>query len=310
MNESTTPKFPFSVRRSVWLNKYSTFRIGGPANYFKAVHSVEEACQTICYLKKINYPFIVLGKGSNCLFDDRGFDGFVLYNAITGKEFLPKMCLKAYSGLSFASLGKTSTYNGYSGLEFAIGIPGSVGGAIYMNAGTAEQDVASIVKFVEVINDQGNILTYTKEELEFSYRKSRFQQHHEFILSATFQLTKNFLAPHEIKAALQHRMTTQPYTLPSAGCIFRNPPGGASAGKLIDEAGLKNLSVGGAKISHVHANFIVNTGRATSNEVKKLIEIIRSTLKIHGIELEEEVCIVPYRLPSNLYNSENEVSVI
>ncbi|ETF38435.1 UDP-N-acetylmuramate dehydrogenase [Chlamydia pecorum] len=300
MKESPILRFPFSVRRSVWLSKYSTLRIGGPANYFKTVHSVEEACQVIHYLKHMDYPFIILGKGSNCLFDDRGFDGFVLYNAITGKEFLPEMCLKAYSGLSFASLAKISAYNGFSGLEFAIGIPGSVGGAVYMNAGTGENDVASVIKSVEVINDQGKILTYTKEELELSYRSSRFHHRPEFILSATFQLTKNPLAPHKVKTALQHRIATQPCSLPSAGCVFRNPPTGGSAGKLIDEAGLKNFSIGGAKVSPTHANFIVNTGRATSEEVKKLIGVIRSTLKTRGIELEEELCVIPYRLPNNL----------
>ncbi|ANH78777.1 UDP-N-acetylmuramate dehydrogenase [Candidatus Chlamydia sanziniae] len=297
MKELSTLHFPFSVRRSVWLNKYSTFRIGGPANYFKAVYSVDEACEVIRFLNLIDYPFIILGKGSNCLFDDRGFDGFVLYNAIHGKEFLSDNYVKAYSGLSFSALGKSTICHGYSGLEFAIGIPGSVGGAIFMNAGTLKHEVASVVKHVETINAQGEIQSYTSDKLEFSYRSSRFHSNREFILSATFELSKDPSAFYQSKCSLQHRLSTQPYTQFSAGCIFRNPQG-ISAGKLIDEAGLKGLSVGGAQVSQLHGNFIVNTGRATAQEVIELIQVIQSTLKTRGIDLKKEIRIIPYRLPS------------
>ncbi|MEF9520268.1 UDP-N-acetylmuramate dehydrogenase [Chlamydia crocodili] len=296
MKESTVIHFPFSVRRSVWLSKYSTFRIGGPANYFKEVHSASEAQQVIQFLHSQNHPFIIVGKGSNCLFDDQGFDGFVLYNSIQGKEFLSDTTIKVYSGMSFSFLGKTLSTSGYSGLEFAVGIPGSVGGAVFMNAGIGNQDTASVVESVEAINSNGEILSYQSEELEFGYRKSRFQNHNEFILSATFRISKNTSSVQIAKDLLQNRLLSQPYQQPSAGCIFRNPPGN-SAGKLIDEAGLKGFSLGGAQISPKHANFIVNTGRATSYEVKELIQVIRDKLKSQGISLEEEIRIIPYRLP-------------
>ncbi|WP_375793057.1 UDP-N-acetylmuramate dehydrogenase [Chlamydia sp. 12-01] len=296
MKESTVIHFPFSVRRSVWLSKYSTFRIGGPANYFKEVHSANEAQQVIQFLHSQNYPFIIVGKGSNCLFDDQGFDGFVLYNSIQGKEFLSDTSIKVYSGMSFSFLGKTLSTSGYSGLEFAVGIPGSVGGAVFMNAGIGSQDTASAIESVEVINPSGEILSYQAEELDFGYRKSRFQNHNEFILSATFRISKNSSSVQIAKDLLQSRLLSQPYQQPSAGCIFRNPPGN-SAGKLIDEAGLKGFSLGGAQISPKHANFIVNTGRATSYEVKELIQVVRDKLKSQGVSLEEEIRIIPYRLP-------------
>lgn len=296
MKESTVIHFPFSVRRGVWLSKYSTFRIGGPANYFKEVHSTSEAQRVIQFLYSHNYPFIIVGKGSNCLFDDQGFDGFVLYNSIQGKEFLSDTTIKAYSGMSFSFLGKTLASSGYSGLEFAVGIPGSVGGAIFMNAGTGKQDTASVVESVEVISSKGEILSYRNEELEFGYRKSRFQNHNEFILSATFRISKNSSSLQIAKDLLESRLLSQPYQQPSVGCIFRNPPGNC-AGKLIDEAGLKGVSLGGAQISLKHANFIVNTGRATSHEVKELIRMVQDKLRSQGISLEEEIRIIPYRLP-------------
>lgn len=165
-----------------------------------------------------------------------------------------------------------------------------------MNAGIGSQDTASVIESVEVINSQGEILSYNAEELAFGYRTSRFQDCNEFILSATFRLSRNSSSAKIAKDLLRSRLLSQPYQQPSAGCIFRNPPGN-SAGKLIDEAGLKGFSLGGAQISPKHANFIVNTGRATSQEVKQLIQMVRDKLQSQGINLEEEVRIIPYQLP-------------
>ncbi len=289
--------FPFSVRKGIWLSRYSTFRIGGPARYFKEIQTVKEAQEVLPYLHKQNIPFIVIGKGSNCLFDDQGFDGFVVYNNIQGKEFLSETLVKVYSGTSFAALGKTLVSSGYSGLEFAVGIPGSVGGAIFMNAGIGKQDVSSVLVEVEVITPEGEILSYPKEELDLGYRTSKFHTSQEFILSATFALTKDPLAMYRMKELLNHRLTTQPYQHPSLGCIFRNPPG-SSAGALIDRAGLKGLSIGGAQISEKHGNFIINTGKATSGEVKELIQVIRGKMLSLGVELKEEIRSIPYKKTS------------
>lgn len=296
VKKSTIMQFPFFVRRGVWLSKYSTFRIGGPANYFKEIQSVSEAQEVIRFLYSHNYPFVIIGKGSNCLFDDKGFDGFILFNNIQGKEFLSETTVKVYSGMSFSYLGKTLSSCRYSGLEFALGIPGSVGGAVFMNAGVGEQDVASVIESVEAIDSQGNIISYTADQLDFSYRSSRFHYCKEFILSATFRVTRNSSALQIAKQLLQHRLASQPYQLPSAGCIFRNPEGN-SAGKLIDEAGFKGFSFGDAQISPKHANFIVNTGRATAYEVKQLIQIVQNKLQSQGINLEKEIRIIPYRFP-------------
>lgn len=291
--KSPHPCFPFPIRRGVWLNKYSTFRIGGPARYFKEVHSAEEAQQVFRFLNENGLPFIIIGKGSNCLFDDRGFDGFVLYNNIQGQEFVSDTLLKVHSGVAFSMLGKRLALSGFSGLEFSIGIPGSVGGAVFMNAGISSQDVASVLDSVEIIRPSGEILLLKKEDLEFSYRSSRFHHTKEFILSATFKLSQEHTSDRKMRGLLNHRLMTQPYQYPSAGCVFKNPPG-ESAGKLIDLAGLKGLSVGGAKISEKHGNFIVNTGRATSKEVCQLIQMIRNQMDSFGITLQEEIRIIPF----------------
>lgn len=287
--------FPFSVRRSVWLNKYSTFRIGGPANYFKEIRSLNEAQEVISFLHRCAYPYIIVGRGSNCLFDDRGFDGFVVFNNIQGQEFLSDTTVKVFSGMSFSHLGKTLSSAGYSGLEFAVGIPGSVGGAIYMNAGACHQEISHVLREVEIINSTGDVVRLTPDQLQFSYRQSRFQSHKEFILSATFNISKNPDAQKVAKDILQRRLSSQPYQYHSAGCIFRNPKEGP-AGRLIEEAGLKGLSSGDAQVSTKHANFIINKGRATAQDIKTLIQKIREKMHAQGIHLEEEIRIIPYRL--------------
>ena len=265
-----TTAFPFLVQESIPLSRFSTFRIGGPARYFKELTSVDEALTVFAFLKTASLPYIVIGKGSNCLFDDQGFDGLVLYNNIQGKQFLSDTQIKVYSGVSFSLLGKRLSSQGFSGLEFAVGIPGTVGGAVFMNAGTTSANTASLLVNVEVINHSGELLSIPREKLLFSYRTSPFQKEQVFIVSATFQLTKDPTAAKRAKSLMEERVSKQPYESPSAGCIFRNPEG-ISAGALIDQAGLKGLTVGGAQISEKHGNFMINTGNARAADILKLI---------------------------------------
>lgn len=290
-----TDSFPFSVQESVPLSRFSTFRIGGPARYFKELTSVSEALTVFSYLHTHPLPYIIIGKGSNCLFDDQGFDGLVLYNNIQGQEFLSDTQIKVLSGSSFALLGKRLSSQGFSGLEFAVGIPGTVGGAVFMNAGTTLANTASSLINVEIIDHSGILLSIPREKLLFSYRTSPFQKKPAFIASATFQLTKDPQAAKRAKALIEERILKQPYEYPSAGCIFRNPEG-LSAGALIDRAGLKGLKIGGGQISEKHGNFIINTGNAYTADILELIEIIQKTLKKQGISLHKEVRIIPFRL--------------
>lgn len=287
-----TPPFPFVVQQHVPLNKYSTFRIGGPALFFKELTSVQEAQQVFSFLHQTNYPFFILGKGSNCLFHDSGFQGLILYNNIQGKQFLSNTLIRVYSGNSFSLLGKNLAKQGFSGLEFACGIPGSVGGAVYMNAGTGSEDTYSVLESIEVITSQGLLHSYHITELSYGYRSTPFQQRQEFIVSATFRITKNPHALDKTTSLLQKRLQTQPYKYPSAGCIFRNPPQ-LSAGQLIDQAGLKGTVHGGAQISEQHGNFIINTNQASASDVCYLIQKIKQKLKKQGVMLEEEIVIVP-----------------
>lgn len=289
-----TTAFPFLVQESIPLSRFSTFRIGGPARYFKELTSVDEALTVFAFLKTASLPYIVIGKGSNCLFDDQGFDGLVLYNNIQGKQFLSDTQIKVYSGVSFSLLGKRLSSQGFSGLEFAVGIPGTVGGAVFMNAGTTSANTASLLVNVEVINHSGELLSIPREKLLFSYRTSPFQKEQVFIVSATFQLTKDPTAAKRAKSLMEERVSKQPYESPSAGCIFRNPEG-ISAGALIDQAGLKGLTVGGAQISEKHGNFMINTGNARAADILKLIEIVQETLTKKGVVLQKEVRIIPFR---------------
>lgn len=290
-----TTTFPFPIRKSVPLSRFSTFRIGGPARYFKELTSVEEALAVFSFLHTQPLPYIIIGKGSNCLFHDQGFDGLVIYNNIQGQKFISPTQIQVLSGVSFSLLGKQLSSKGFSGLEFAVGIPGTVGGAVFMNAGTACANTASSLVSVEIIDYMGNLRSLSRKELLFSYRTSPFQGTSAFIVSATFQLTRDPQAAKRAKALIKERILKQPYEYPSAGCIFRNPEEGVSAGALIDQAGLKGLTIGGGQISQKHGNFMINTGNACAADILELIEIVQKTLKQKGISLQKEVRVIPFR---------------
>lgn len=276
------------------LKELSTFGIGGPAHFFVEVKNIQEMQEAIQKSHELGLPYFILGKGSNCLFDDRGFQGLIIHNKI---DFLEKDELGNFhvgAGYSFSLLGVQTARQGWSGLEFASGIPGSVGGAVFMNAGANGRETCESLKSVDFINHQGELQTLAKEELKFSYRTSPFHHMQGAIVGATFALTPSFEARSKQIEIVNYRKKTQPYGAKSAGCVFRNPQC-HFAGKLIEESGLKGALVGGAKVSEVHANFIVNTGAASSKEVLELIQIIKHKVKEKsGQELESEVRFIPY----------------
>lgn len=287
-------KLPFSYQENVLLKDFSTFGIGGPATFFSVPKSVEEMQVIInfCYQKGLRY--FILGKGSNCLFDDRGFDGLVILNGI---DYLIQKdnLFSAGAGYSFARLGKQTARLGFSGLEFASGIPATVGGAVFMNAGANQQETFTHLKKVLFLSEQGDLKIFEKDQLVYSYRSSIFQKNKGIIIEAEFELDPNEQAKEFQKKNLDYRLKTQPYKDKSAGCVFRNCEKGA-AGALIDQAGLKGFRVGGIEVSQMHANFIVNKDQGKASEVLELIKTIKEKIhEIHGVELEEEIRWVPYK---------------
>lgn len=282
----------FEVDKS--LSKLSTFGIGGPARFFIEVQKVEELQALMTYCGTQQLPFFVLGKGSNSLFDDRGFDGLVILNKIGFCQFdWPLVHVGA--GYSFSLLGAQTARKGWAGLEFASGIPGSVGGAIYMNAGASGAETCESLIEVTFINDKGQIEILKRDQIEFSYRFSSFQKRLGAIASAKFLLHPSEEARKKQLGIVEYRTRTQPYGDKSAGCVFRNPES-HSAGALIQQSGLKGTRIGGAEVSTLHANFIVNKGGATSQDILKLAALVKNTVKEKtGVEMEMEIRCIPYR---------------
>jgi UDP-N-acetylmuramate dehydrogenase len=282
------------IQHNKLLSELSTFGIGGPARYFTEVRTPEQMQAALKKCQREKIPFITIGKGSNCLFDDRGYNGMVILNKI---DFLKKPGEGLYyvgAGYSFSLLGSQTARQGWSGLEFASGIPGTVGGAIFMNAGANGKETCESLLSVQYMNFAGQEIVFEKRELEFSYRHSPFQKMSGAIIAGTFKLASLPEArQHQLKI-IDYRKKTQPYSEMSAGCIFRNPDN-AYAGALIDKCGLKHLQIGDAKVSEMHANFIVNMNKATSKQVLELIETIQIKVKEStGIELESEVRYIQY----------------
>ena len=247
----------------------------------------------LAYADRVSLPTVIIGKGSNCLFDDRGFNGLAILNKI---DYLvqEKGFFQAGAGYSFARLGAITAKKGWTGLEFAAGIPATVGGAIYMNAGANGGETCATLIEVGYVTPSGGLTRLKREDLVFGYRFSSFQERGGAIVEGVFQLSPSEGAKQVQKELLGYRLTTQPYGEKSAGCAFRNPPN-LSAGKLIEECGLKQALIGGASVSGLHANFIVNGGGATAQDVLDLMKSIKECVyDKKGILLEEEIRCIPY----------------
>ncbi len=236
---------------------------------------------------------MILGKGSNCLFDDRGFDGLVILNKIAFCEFEGPL-VHVGAGYSFSLLGTQTARKGWSGLEFASGIPGSVGGAVYMNAGASGAEVCNPLVEVTYVSELGEIQTLARDQIDFSYRFSAFQNRKGAIASAKFLLQPSEEARTKQLGIIDYRTRTQPYGDKSAGCVFRNPQP-HSAGALIQQSGLKGKRIGGAEVSTLHANFIVNKDNATSQDILELAAYVKEAVKEKtGVDLEMEIRCIPY----------------
>lgn len=272
------------------MSKYTTWKIGGPADALIVPENKEQLASLVRLLHEERVPWMTVGKGSNMLVSDKGIRGAVIKLG-TGLEDIEfnGTDVEAGGGASFVRLSIMAGKQGMTGLEFAGGIPGTVGGAVYMNAGAHGSDVSRIFKSAEIVLETGELVTYGAEDMEFAYRHSILHERRGIVARTNFTLEAGDRL--EIAAAMaaykDRRRKTQPLQQPCAGSVFRNPPGDHAA-RLIEAAGLKGQSVGGAEISTLHANFIVNTGQATAEDVLRLMEQIKAT-----IFSKYEVALVP-----------------
>jgi len=280
------------------LAPHTTWKIGGPADIMVIPHSKEQLVRAVKTLHRLNAPWITIGKGSNTLVTDKGVRGTVvkLGDELATLRFEGNL-VYAGASLGMIKLSILAAKRGLTGLEFAGGIPGTVGGAVFMNAGAHGSDVSRVLKSAEVLLENGELAVMDREELMFSYRHSILQRMRAIVTEAVFELAPG--DRNEIAAAMatykDRRLKTQPFSSACAGSVFRNPEGHHAA-KLIEEAGLKGLRVGGAEISPLHANFIVNTGGATASDVLTLMDRARTLVyERFGVELVPEVLVVGER---------------
>ncbi|PWT98885.1 MAG: UDP-N-acetylenolpyruvoylglucosamine reductase [Candidatus Melainabacteria bacterium] len=263
-------------REGEQLSRFTTLKIGGTAKRLCQPQSIDELVALMADLKARNEPWYVIGGGSNLLVSSKGVEGTVIRTAqITKIDQLESNLLEAGAGARLPHLARYAASLGLSGLEFAVGIPGTVGGGVIMNAGAHGSCMADIIDSVTIFDTAtGEIATLTNEELEFKYRKSRLDPTIQVVLSARLRLKSDLPETIEahIRANEEYRWRTQPIGWPNAGSTFKNPDPKKGAGLLLDQAGAKKLAEGKAAVSAVHANFVINMGGATSEEVSKLMK--------------------------------------
>lgn len=279
------------IKKNEPMKNHTSFKIGGPADEFCEVTSEEEIKRLIDYASEKGMSYTVMGNGSNLLVADGGIRGLVIKIARGFDEIsVGGEKITAQSGALLSRIASAAYRNSLTGLEFASGIPGTLGGGIYMNAGAYGGELKDVIESVTYL-DNGEIITKTADMLEFGYRKSSFTDKDYIILSAELKLKKG--NPDEIKEKTddyrQRRTSKQPLDMPSAGSTFKRPEG-YFAGKLIEDSGLKGFKIGGAQVSEKHSGFVVNAGGATAADVKALIEHIQKTVKEKfGVEMKTEV---------------------
>jgi len=285
---------PGDVRPHEPLARHVTFRIGGPADVLVMPRSLDRLIAVGTWMYREGLSFVALGRGSNVLIADLGVRGVVIKTG-RGQEHVryDGRRVTAECGVSLPQLSRATATRGLAGLEFAAGIPGSVGGGALMNAGAHGCAIADVIHRVRVLTP-GGIQNWSREEMRFQYRQSRLQHERGIVLEVELDLEP--ADPREcverLDAWLRTRSETQPLGPPSSGCVFRNPIGD-HAGRLIDVSGGKGLRVGGATVSDRHANYILNTGGATAADVLRLIADVRSRVRDRsGIELEPEIKLI------------------
>ena len=282
------------IQSGVSLASQTSYKVGGDAQWYAAPRNWEELEQSFEWYQSQDLPLTLLGAGSNLLISDRGLPGFVLSTRyFRSYEFNPETgILIADAGEAIAKLAWKAAKRGLKGLEWAVGIPGTVGGGVVMNAGAHASCLADILVSVTVLSPDGAIEELKPEELDYSYRTSNLQGGDRLVVRATIQLEPGYTKEDIMTLANQNwtqRKTTQPYHLPSCGSVFRNPQPQA-AGNLIEQLGLKGYKIGDAQIAHRHANFILNCGTATAKDIFELIRYAQEKVEYHwSVSLEPEV---------------------
>ena len=287
---------PLGLRRAVALADFTTWKVGGPAQWFAEPDSTSDLQDLLAWALTERLPYRVIGAGSNLLVSDAGLAGLTLCNRrLQGAELdATSGVIEARAGEPIPTLARRAARAGLAGLEWSVGIPGTVGGAVVMNAGAQGGCTAEVLESITVVDPERPQQPFELRagELDFAYRHSRLQQEALVVLSARFRLQAGQDAAavsQRTSANLHSRTSSQPYQQPSCGSVFRNPEP-RKAGQLIEALGLKGLSIGGAQVSPIHANFIVNTGGATAAEIDALIsEVQRQVEAAHGIALHPEV---------------------
>lgn len=284
-----------SVRFYEPMAKHTSFKIGGPAEVMAFPKDKSELAALMKTSALLDCKPVILGAGTNVLAPDEGMNGLVicLKDCLGGMEQIEETKIRVAAGVTMARMAVFAAGLGLSGLEFAHGIPGTVGGGVYMNAGAYGGEICQVCESVEVMDADGTVVTYTAREMAFSYRHSRLETEGGIVVSVVFALEKK--PKEEIQARMQElslkRRTSQPLDMPSAGSAFKRPVGGYAAA-LIDQSGLKGFQVGGAAISTKHAGFAVNLGDATAEDVKNLLTQVSDRVYADsGIRLEPEVRI-------------------
>lgn len=277
------------------MKNHTSFKIGGPADFLVLPKKMEEITETVKALKEENIPYMIIGNASNLLVRDKGIRGVVIklgesYNRV----WIEGTTVTAESGILLSRLAKKIAKASLKGFEFASGIPGSLGGAVFMNAGAYGGEMKDVITSVKALDDRGRVVTFRNDELELGYRSSILQKKEYAVLEVVMELEKGM--PEEIYGKIreldQKRTTKQPIHLPSAGSVFKRPEG-YFAGKLIEDSNLKGCRIGGAEVSTLHCGFIVNQGEATAQDVMALVEKIQRTVKEQfGVDLERELRII------------------
>ena len=276
------------------LCEYVNFKVGGPADILLIPNSKEQVIKSIKICKENNIPFYLIGNGSNILVRDGGFRGVVLSLKNVKNIYVDGEKIEAECGVMLKEVSDKAIENSLTGFEFACGIPGTIGGAVFMNAGAYDGEISKVIESAEVIDENCNIIRLSREELDFGYRSSLVMKKGYTVLSAVFKLEKGQVKTIKelIEDLTNKRESKQPLEYPSAGSTFKRPTG-YFAGKLIQDAGLKGYSIGGAAVSEKHSGFVINKGNATAKDITDLIKHIQDEVKKQfGVDLHPEVRII------------------
>ncbi|MGN0132371.1 MAG: UDP-N-acetylmuramate dehydrogenase [Lachnospiraceae bacterium] len=280
------------VKRDEPMAKHTTFRVGGNADFFVEISSSEELAKIIRYLKQTERSYFILGNGSNLLVGDKGYEGVILH---LGSRFdrveVEGEVITAQAGALLSTVAKTAAKSGLTGLEFASGIPGTIGGAVVMNAGAYDGEMKKVISRVTVMTEDGEILELDNDTMEFGYRTSIIKNRPFIVLEAQMTLTWGDASAIQEKMEdfCSRRRSKQPLEYPSAGSTFKRPEG-YFAGKLIMDAGLRGYRIGGAQVSEKHCGFIINVGNATAADISELMdEVAEKVEEQFSVTLEPEI---------------------